>query len=67
MDIRDKVAIVTGGSRGIGRAISIALAEKGAKVVINYVSNRMAAEKTLEECLKFSESLIFQLQRIEMR
>jgi len=40
---------VTGGSRGIGRAIAIELARQGAVVVINYVKNREAAERTLEE------------------
>ncbi len=40
-------AIITGGSRGIGRAITLALAEKGWQVVINYVHNRQAAEATL--------------------
>ena len=46
MDLKDKVALVTGGDRGIGRAISLALAEKGCKVVINYRHNDEEALKT---------------------
>ncbi|KAH9331166.1 hypothetical protein KI387_003274 [Taxus chinensis] len=40
-----RVAIVTGAARGIGREISLQLAAKGAKLVINYVSNRVKAEE----------------------
>ena len=43
-----KYAMVTGGSRGIGRAVCVKLAQMGYKVVINYVSNQAEAEKTLE-------------------
>ncbi len=43
-----KVAIVTGGGRGIGRAISIELAKDGYYVIINYRSNDQAATETLE-------------------
>ena len=42
-----KYALVTGGSRGIGRAIAIKLAQEGYQVVINYASNQAEAEKTL--------------------
>lgn len=45
-----KTAIVTGGSRGIGRAICLALAEKGANLVINYAGNEKAAEETAQQC-----------------
>ncbi len=52
-ELQDKVVIVTGGSRGIGRAICIAFARQGSKVIINYNSNSEAAQATLEEILKF--------------
>ena len=47
MRLKNKVAIVTGGSRDIGRAVSLQLAQEGAKVVINYLSNLANAEETL--------------------
>nr|WP_199080523.1 glucose 1-dehydrogenase [Pedobacter sp. ASV19] len=52
MRLKDKVAIVTGGSRDIGRAVSIQLARQGAKVVINYHSNIENANETLHQIKK---------------
>lgn len=45
------VALVTGGGRGIGRGISVALAEAGFALAVNYRSGREAAEETCRECL----------------
>ena len=46
--LSDKVAIVTGASRGIGRAIAIALAAEGAKVVVNYARSDAAANEVVK-------------------
>ena len=47
LDLSGRVAVVTGSSRGLGRAIAIKLAGLGAQVVVNYRANREAAEETL--------------------
>ena len=47
-----KVALVTGGSRGIGKAIALRLAAEGAFVVVNYAKNRSAAEDVVAEMEK---------------
>lgn len=49
-----QTALVTGGSRGIGAAISLRLARAGAKVLINYRSNQQAADEVLAAVRKFS-------------
>src|SRR4051812_3050777 len=48
LQLQGKVAIVTGGARGIGRGIALALAEEGANVVVNYVNNADAAEAVVQ-------------------
>lgn len=47
--LKGKVAVVTGGARDIGRAISVGLAKEGAKVVVNYHSSEAGAKETVEE------------------
>lgn len=47
MSLAGKHALITGGSRGIGRGIALELAQRGAKVAINYVRNESAANDTL--------------------
>jgi NAD(P)-dependent dehydrogenase (short-subunit alcohol dehydrogenase family) len=49
MNFTNKKVLITGGSRGIGKATAIAFAEKGANVGINFLSNTEEAYKTLEE------------------
>ena len=48
-ELEGKTVLVTGGSRGIGRAICLALAREGAQVAVNYVSNEKAAREVVAE------------------
>jgi 3-oxoacyl-[acyl-carrier protein] reductase len=47
MSLRNRVALITGGSRGIGRGIAVRMAQDGARVAIAYRSNKAAAQQTL--------------------
>lgn len=49
MKLKNKVAIVTGASKGLGKAIALGLAKEGAKVVVNYNSSAKQAQKVVDE------------------
>jgi len=48
MRLKDKAALVTGSSRGVGRAVALGFAKEGANVVVNYTSNQTAADEVVE-------------------
>lgn len=54
MLLKDKIAIITGGSRGIGKAIALEMAREGAKIVVNYASDssKGLADEVVEEARK---------------
>jgi 3-oxoacyl-[acyl-carrier protein] reductase len=52
--LRGRVALVTGGSRGIGRAVAFRLAEAGANVIVSYLRQQSAAEEVAQRCEEFS-------------
>ncbi len=57
-NLKGKVAVVTGGARDIGRAISVKLAKEGAKVVVNYFNSDIGANETVAEIKSFGGEAI---------
>lgn len=60
LDLIGRVALVTGSSRGIGRAIALKLAQRGAKVVVNYRTNAQAAEEVVGQIKSGGEAIAVQ-------
>jgi glucose 1-dehydrogenase len=58
MTLKGKVAVVTGGNSGIGKAIALALAEEGANVVIDYVANPQATEELEQQIIALGDQAI---------
>jgi 5,10-methylene-tetrahydrofolate dehydrogenase/methenyl tetrahydrofolate cyclohydrolase len=58
METQGKVAIITGSSRGVGRAVALRLAKQGCRIVLNYRSSREEAESVLERIKGIKRSLI---------
>lgn len=56
--LKGKVAVVTGGSRDIGRAVAIKLAKEGAKVVVNYYNSEAGAIETVDEIKSLGQQAI---------
>jgi len=56
--LEGKVALVTGSSRGVGRAVALGYAKEGASVVVNYTSNQKAGEEVVEEIHKMGSKAI---------
>lgn len=58
MTLTDKVALVTGSSRGIGKAVALKLAKEGCSVAINYLSDSSAADQVAEEIRKIGRAVV---------
>lgn len=58
MRFKDKIVLITGSSRGIGRATAIAFAEEGANIVVNYVENMAAAEDVVAKIKELGRDAI---------
>lgn len=58
MRLKDKVALVTGSSRGVGRAVALGYAKEGAKVVVNYTSNEKAALEVVDAIEKMGSKAV---------
>ena len=60
MKLKNKVALVTGSSKGIGKEVALLLAKEGAKVVINYLESEKEAKEVLKQVKELSDGIMIQ-------
>jgi NAD(P)-dependent dehydrogenase (short-subunit alcohol dehydrogenase family) len=53
MEVQNKIALITGGSRGLGKNAALKIASKGIDIILTYQSQKEEAENTVEEIKKF--------------
>jgi 3-oxoacyl-[acyl-carrier protein] reductase len=58
MRLKDKTAVVTGASRGVGRAVALAYAREGADIIVNYANNEAAALEVVQEIEKLGRKAV---------
>ena len=58
MRLKDKVVLITGASKGIGRALALGMAKEGAHILINYCSDRIGAQETATEIRKLGREVV---------
>ncbi len=59
-NLSNKIALVTGSAKNLGRAIALDLAKQGTKIVIHYQTSKQEAEKTLNDIQKYSDGIMVQ-------
>lgn len=58
MELKNKIALITGASKGIGRSIALEMAKEGAHIVINYKSDKQGAKQTAQLVKKFKQETV---------
>lgn len=67
MELKNKVVLITGAGRGIGKSTAKAFAKKGCKVIVTYNSNKKKAEKVYAICKKYNDAYLMKLNVLDNR